>query len=96
MKQVFAPSTFHPGVLAASASNTAATAAKDAASTAHAIASLPSRMESDTFGSLSIPPGCLWGAQTQRSIQNFPIGGRESRMPMEVVYAQCLIKKVCA
>ena len=96
MKQVFAPSTFHPGVLAASASNTAATTAKDAASTAHAIASLPSRMESDTFGSLSIPPGCLWGAQTQRSIQNFPIGGRESRMPMEVVYAQCLIKKVCA
>jgi fumarate hydratase class II len=53
-------------------------------------------MESDSFGSLSIPPKSLWGAQTQRSIQNFPIGGRESRMPMEVVYAQCLIKKCCA
>jgi len=48
------------------------------------------------MGSLSIPPGSLWGAQTQRSIQNFPIGGRESRMPMEVVYAQCLLKKCCA
>lgn len=92
MKQVFAPATFTPGVLSSIRPN--------ASSSSHdvddAIASLPSRMESDTFGSLSIPPGSLWGAQTQRSIQNFPIGGRESRMPMEVVYAQCLIKKCCA
>merc|ERR1719253_1382765 len=62
----------------------------------YAVASLPSRLESDSFGSLSIPPGSLWGAQTQRSVQNFPIGGRESRMPMEVVYGMSLVKKCCA
>ncbi len=49
-----------------------------------AISSLPGRTESDTFGSLAIPPGRLWGAQTQRSVMNFPIGGVECRMPMEV------------
>jgi len=87
MRQIFAPATFAPGVL----SSIRPTGSKD-----DAIASLPSRMESDSMGSLSIPPGSLWGAQTQRSIQNFPIGGRESRMPTEVVYAQCLIKKCCA
>ncbi|KAL7492820.1 hypothetical protein ACHAWT_007922 [Skeletonema menzelii] len=92
MKQVFAPTTFTPGVLS-SIRPDASTPKSDAATT---IAQLPSRMESDSMGSLSIPPGSLWGAQTQRSIQNFPIGGRESRMPMEVVYAQCLLKKCCA
>ena len=92
MKQVFAPATFTPGVL----SSIRPDASTLDAAAAAAIASLPSRMESDSFGSLSIPPGSLWGAQTQRSIENFPIGGRESRMPIEVVYAQCLIKKCCA
>jgi fumarate hydratase class II len=94
MKQVFAPATFTPGVL--SSIRPEASSSSSSSSDADAIASLPSRMESDSFGSLSIPPKSLWGAQTQRSIQNFPIGGRESRMPMEVVYAQCLIKKCCA
>ncbi|KAL9179506.1 hypothetical protein ACHAXT_008796 [Thalassiosira profunda] len=86
MKQVFAPATFVPGVLP--------TLHDDALATA--VAALPARTESDSMGALSIPPGSLWGAQTQRSIGNFPIGGRESRMPTEVVYAQCLIKKCCA
>eukprot|EP00585_Thalassiosira_rotula_P006169 CAMPEP_0196142176 /NCGR_PEP_ID=MMETSP0910-20130528/11239_1 /TAXON_ID=49265 /ORGANISM="Thalassiosira rotula, Strain GSO102" /LENGTH=502 /DNA_ID=CAMNT_0041403457 /DNA_START=53 /DNA_END=1561 /DNA_ORIENTATION=- len=90
MKQVFAPATFTPGILSTIRPQ------KDTDADDAAIASLPTRMESDSFGSLSIPPGSLWGAQTQRSIQNFPIGGRESRMPMEVVYSMCLIKKCCA
>mmetsp|Transcript_7504 Transcript_7504/g.10341 ORF Transcript_7504/g.10341 Transcript_7504/m.10341 type:complete len:492 (+) Transcript_7504:53-1528(+) len=59
-------------------------------------ADLPSREESDSFGSLQIPAGKLWGAQTQRSLMNFPIGGHESRMPLSIVYAQCIVKKCCA
>lgn len=58
--------------------------------------SLPERVESDSMGSLSIPAGALWGAQTQRSIQNFPIGGMESRMPLPIVVAMATVKKVCA
>jgi fumarate hydratase class II len=60
------------------------------------IAKLPSRTESDSMGALEIPAGCLYGAQTQRSLMNFPIGGPESRMPMEVIYAMALVKKCCA
>jgi len=60
------------------------------------IDALPSRVESDSMGSLTIPPGCLWGAQTQRSLENFPIGGDESRMPLEVVYGMAILKKCCA
>lgn len=60
------------------------------------IEALPSRTESDSFGSLEIPPGKLWGAQTQRSIQNFPIGSIESRMPLPIIYAQATLKKCCA
>lgn len=43
------------------------------------------RMEFDTFGSIEVNASRYWGAQTQRSLQNFPIGGRESRMPIEVI-----------
>jgi fumarate hydratase, class II len=62
----------------------------------NAVAALPSRQESDTFGELTIAPGCLWGAQTQRSLENFPLGGAESKMPLPVVYGMVLVKKVCA
>mmetsp|Transcript_6717 Transcript_6717/g.7670 ORF Transcript_6717/g.7670 Transcript_6717/m.7670 type:complete len:477 (+) Transcript_6717:299-1729(+) len=61
-----------------------------------AIAQLPSRAESDSMGELQIPSGCLWGAQTQRSLGNFPIGGTDSKMPLEVVYGMALLKKCCA
>jgi len=61
-----------------------------------AIAQLPSRVESDSMGELQIPSGTLWGAQTQRSLGNFPIGGTESKMPLEVVYGMVLVKKCCA
>ncbi len=57
---------------------------------------LPPREESDSMGSLSIPQGKLWGAQTQRSIGNFPIGSVESRMPLAIIYAQATVKKCCA
>tara|TARA_B110000305_G_C19289091_1_gene563261 strand:- start:49 stop:618 length:570 start_codon:yes stop_codon:yes gene_type:complete len=57
---------------------------------------LPGRKESDAFGELEVPPGSLWGAQTQRSIMNFPIGGAESRMPLPIVHAQATLKKCCA
>ncbi|KAL7510177.1 hypothetical protein ACHAXN_012504 [Cyclotella atomus] len=85
MKQIFAPATFTPGALRPKSTPTPPE-----------ISSLPTRLESDTFGTLSIPPSSLWGAQTQRSLENFPIGGQEARMPLEVVYSMALIKKVCA
>ena len=59
-------------------------------------ANLPARVESDSMGSLDIAPSTLWGCQTQRSLMNFPIGGQESKMPLEVVYAMALVKKCCA
>lgn len=43
------------------------------------------RTESDAFGNIDVEGSRYWGAQTQRSLQNFPIGGRESRMPIEVI-----------
>jgi len=55
---------------------------------------LPKREESDAMGKLSVPEACLWGAQTQRSIQNFPIGNE--KMPTAVVYAMATVKKCCA
>lgn len=65
-------------------------------STEDPAANLPPRSESDSFGSLDISAGKLWGAQTQRSIQNFPIGGLESRMPLPIVYGMATVKKCCA
>lgn len=43
------------------------------------------RTESDAFGKIDVEGSRYWGAQTQRSLQNFPIGGRESRMPIEII-----------
>lgn len=59
-------------------------------------ADLPPRAESDSMGSLDIAAGKLWGAQTQRSIRNFPIGGLESRMPLPIIYGMATVKKCCA
>ena len=52
------------------------------------------RKEYDTMGSMDVPIDCLWGAQTQRSIENFRVGNE--RMPIEVIHALALIKKSCA
>lgn len=57
---------------------------------------LPPRVESDSMGSLNIPADCLYGCQTERSLMNFPIGGTESKMPLQIVYAMALVKKCCA
>jgi fumarate hydratase class II len=66
------------------------------ASVADVAANLPARVESDSFGNLDIAAGKLWGAQTQRSIGNFPIGGDESKMPLPIVHAMAVVKKCCA
>jgi len=52
------------------------------------------RTESDTFGPIAVPADRYWGAQTQRSIENFPIGGE--RMPEPVVRALGIIKRAAA
>lgn len=52
------------------------------------------RIEYDTLGEVQVPADKLWGAQTQRSLQNFRIGGH--RMPREVIYALAIAKKAAA
>ena len=52
------------------------------------------RTESDSFGPLAVPADKYWGAQTQRSIQNFPIGWE--KQPVAIVRALGVIKKACA
>jgi fumarate hydratase class II len=52
------------------------------------------REERDTMGIVKVPSDKLWGAQTQRSIENFRIG--RERMPLQIIYALALIKKAAA
>jgi fumarate hydratase, class II len=52
------------------------------------------RIETDSFGPLDVPADKYWGAQTQRSIQNFPIGWE--RQPVAIIRALGVIKKACA
>ncbi len=52
------------------------------------------RTETDSFGPLEVPADKYWGAQTQRSLQNFPIGWE--RQPVAIVRALGVIKKACA
>ena len=54
------------------------------------------RQERDTMGLVAVPVARYWGAQTQRAIGNFPIGGAGSRMPMEVIYAYAVLKRAAA
>jgi fumarate hydratase class II len=56
------------------------------------------RLETDSFGEIKVPADAYYGAQTQRSIQNFPIctDNAGHKMPKEVIYAMLLIKKACA
>jgi len=53
------------------------------------------RIEKDTLGEVKIPKDKLWGAQTERSRQNFKIGS-EASMPIEIIHAYALIKKSAA
>ena len=52
------------------------------------------RTESDSFGPLEVPADKYWGAQTQRSILNFPIGGEQQ--PLPVIHALGVIKQAAA
>jgi fumarate hydratase class II len=53
------------------------------------------RTETDSFGPIDVPADSYWGAQTQRSIENFPFGPRE-QMPPEVVHALGFVKQAAA
>ena len=52
------------------------------------------RIERDTFGEIPVPADRLWGAQTQRSLENFRISAE--RMPPELIRALALVKRSCA
>ena len=52
------------------------------------------RIEHDTMGEMKVPAERLWGAQTQRSLLNFPIG--TEKMPAEVIRAFAILKRCAA
>ncbi len=54
------------------------------------------RIEKDTMGPVEVPASAYWGAQTQRSINNFKIGGEKNRMPIEIIHAFAVLKKAAA
>jgi len=54
----------------------------------------PTRLERDTMGEIAVPTERYWGAQTQRSLENFRIGGE--RMPAPLIRALALEKKASA
>ncbi|KAI4472157.1 aspartateammonia/argininosuccinate/adenylosuccinate lyase [Holotrichia oblita] len=54
------------------------------------------RIEKDTLGELKVPASKLYGAQTMRSVLNFPIGTAFERMPKQVIVAMGILKKACA
>lgn len=54
----------------------------------------PVRYETDSFGEIAVPNDKYWGAQTQRSLENFKIGGE--KMPAPLVRALGIIKKAAA
>jgi len=54
------------------------------------------RVEQDTFGELKVPSNVYWGAQTQRSLQNFDIGGPAERLPPPLIKAFGVLKKAAS
>ncbi len=58
------------------------------------MAKASTRIETDTFGAIEVPADRYWGAQTQRSLQNFRIGG--DKMPLQLIHALGLIKQAAA
>ncbi len=55
---------------------------------------MTTRTEHDTMGEVQVPSDAYWGAQTQRSYQNFKIGGET--LPRPLIYAMALVKKAAA
>ena len=53
------------------------------------------RTETDSIGAIEVPAAAYWGAQTRRSIENFPFGATE-RMPIGIVHAQAIVKQAAA
>jgi fumarate hydratase class II len=53
------------------------------------------RTESDSLGAIAVPADCYWGAQTQRSIENFPFAPHE-RMPIAIVHGLAIVKQAAA
>ncbi|MBC6401288.1 MAG: class II fumarate hydratase [Ekhidna sp.] len=54
------------------------------------------RIEHDTMGEVKVPADRYWGAQTQRSKDNFKIGGEKNQMPIEIIRAFAILKKSAA
>jgi fumarate hydratase class II len=54
------------------------------------------RIEKDTMGEVSVPAHVYWGAQTQRSIENFKIAQDTNKMPKEIIKAFAYLKKAAA
>lgn len=54
------------------------------------------RVESDSFGEVRVPADKFWGAQTQRSLQNFKIGGEREKMPVSIIRAFGYLKKAAS
>ena len=54
------------------------------------------RIEKDTMGKVEVPANVYWGAQTQRSVINFPIAQDINKMPREIIYAFAYLKKAAA
>ncbi|WP_323597274.1 class II fumarate hydratase [Aliarcobacter butzleri] len=52
------------------------------------------RIEKDTMGEIKVPKDRYWQAQTERSVENFPIG--DEKMPKEVIEGFAYLKKACA
>src|SRR4030043_972538 len=55
---------------------------------------MATRIEKDTMGPVEVPADKYWGAQTQRSVNNFKIG--DQLMPIEIIYAFAYLKKAAA
>ncbi|RVT43878.1 class II fumarate hydratase [Sphingobium algorifonticola] len=53
------------------------------------------RTETDSIGAIAVPADAYWGAQTQRSIENFPFGATE-RMPIGIIHALAIVKQASA
>ena len=54
------------------------------------------RIEHDSMGEVRVPSDKLWGAQTQRSFENFKIGSGVELMPLEIIRAFAILKKASA
>ncbi|MFS0773898.1 class II fumarate hydratase [Sphingomonas sp. 1P08PE] len=56
---------------------------------------MTTRTETDSIGAIEVDAGAYWGAQTQRSIENFPFGSQE-RMPIGILHALAIVKQAAA